>query len=324
MPEQTNPSITDKTDRGGYCNINADRTDDEGIVERRCVQCGDWMVLELFCKKRDAHLGYTRQCRPCKQKSEKKRGPKDGPKDHGVVFSTEMVKAIIAGRKTQTRRLITKATSVTNAKWEQLEWELERNITRDRGLGAGGYLHVPYSLPNDDWHGEQKDRVRCRWCIRDRLWVKETWYDDNSSRPTEAKPSAPDQYISYRADGTLTEQGFEDVGDRSPWKSPRFMPRWVSRVLLEIVDVQPQRLTEITEEEAKAEGITNELQPGIADEQTFGDPGPHPRTLGSHPLTCNFAVKWDTINGHRVLWQANPWIWAVTFRLLEVRERVHT
>lgn len=229
-------------------------------------------------------------------------------RERPIIFSGEMVRAILAGAKTQTRRVVTKGTSTANAKWEHLHWELPVFI--DPGLGAGGYLKVPYWVPGDDWD-EKRDRVRCRWAIGDRLWVKETfncfrWDEDGACEILSQVPKVPTSCVVAR-------RATDD--DRIKWRPSIYMPRWASRLTLEVLDVQPERLQDISEEDAKAEGVVP-LTGFAPDQPVLGDS--LRRTQGSHPHTLAFVCLWDDINTDRGYpWASNPWVWKTTFRVID-------
>ena len=140
--------------------------------------------------------------------------------------------------------------------------------------------------------------------IGDKLWVRETWTPDGVDKDAaKLLKRAP---VHYRADGEAPE--FLNV----KWRSPRFMPRWASRITLEITDVRVQRLQAISEEDALAEGVVcNDGSPFIQG---------IPTTLIQQPRE-EFMHLWDSINAKRGYgWDSNPWVWAIMFRQLEGRE----
>ena len=211
-------------------------------------------------------------------------------RERPILFSGPMVRAILEGRKTVTRRVV--------------------NIThRTPGLAAA--LLPPVGIA-------PRPRVAAELCPYgqpgDRLWVRET-FACNFGR-----------VVAYRADGEcgawigdgaggqywLRHGGIIEVpGSKGPsfglgkyggrWRPSIHMPRWASRITLEITDVRVERLQEITEEEARAEGRTL---------QDFGAGGP-----GYFPHT------WDELNASRGYgWDTNPWVWVVAFRPLPASE----
>lgn len=205
----------------------------------------------------------------------------DKIRERPILFNGEMVRAILDGRKTQTRRVI-KAQPVG-------EW------------AAPGRTMCPYGLRGDH------------------LWVRETWFElvDPMTSKTYDPPRA-----CYRA--TEENEVIVDDGDgaavinkdgtfKSPWSPSIYMPRWASRITLEITNVRVERVQDISEEDAKAEGI-------------IYDPCDHVRRsceeigcLG--PLIAPFRDFWDSINAKRgYSWDSNPWVWVIEFKVDSRRE----
>jgi hypothetical protein len=218
-----------------------------------------------------------------------------------ILMSGPMVRALLAGTKTQTRRAVKPQPS---PEWYPVVQRYHPAIER-RGevvpgpevFGAADELDgrpCPYGAPGD------------------RLWVKETW----SAPPTydAAKPTdlAEDTPIRYAAEGAVrgVSERFVDadgliaIGRLRP---SIFMRRWMSRITLEITDVRVQRLQEIGEEDARAEGVTA---------APFCKAG---RPAGMEHAEA-FEDLWGSINGERegCSWAANPWVWVISFRRVEV------
>jgi hypothetical protein len=125
----------------------------------------------------------------------------------------------------------------------------------------------------------------------DRLWVRECWSClDSHSRPGSR--------IAFRAD---TADG-ERVRVDAPWRPSIHMPRWASRLTLEVTGVRVERLQDISEEDALAEGMERHLW----EETMHGD---------THLQVLDYRALWESINGPGS-WDANPWVWAVSFKLL--------
>lgn len=196
------------------------------------------------------------------------------------MFSAPMVRAILAGTKTQTRRLVKDAGDHILF-WRRGEEDPRRWVACD-GLPIG-YVYCPYGEPGD------------------RLWVRETWYYDGVDTRRVAPDDRDLRLLEYRADHDC--RGWEagcpcnDENGRSCWRPSIHMPRWASRLTLEVTAVRVERLQDIREPDACAEG------------------------LGS-PITrdCKvpkFARLWDEINGKRARWDSNPWVWVVSFKKLE-------
>jgi len=232
---------------------------------------------------------------------------KRATREHPILFSGPMVRAILDGSKTQTRRVVTLRNSIRSACRRDWPYDLGR-AWRDQGFGDGEYLHVPFCSPEDDWSHETAERWYCRWSVGDSLWVRECWWQ-----------RAEDGVIIFDVDGALSfdqtslahRMGIGNVpcpGDRDyardgfRKRQSIHMPRWASRITLEITGVRVQRLQDITEEDAIAEGVDAVSMVDI----------PRQATLSR---TSDFAQLWNRINGQRpgCDWQSNPWVWAVTF-----------
>lgn len=139
----------------------------------------------------------------------------------------------------------------------------------------------------------------------DRLWVRETWYDDNGLRDPDDHST---ELIEYRADHDCRswEAGCPccDENGRSCWRPSIFLPRWASRLTLEVTALRVERLQSISEDDAKAEGV--EAAP-------FCKAG---RPQGLEHVE-SFECLWNRINGKRASWKLNPWVWVVSFQRIE-------
>ncbi len=193
-------------------------------------------------------------------------------KERPIIMSAESVRAILEGRKTQTRRVV-KQDAITKA-----------GIL---GLMAGtgpAFGSCPYGVPGD------------------RLWVKETWWVEPEFWQKDHGP----QPIHYDANVNDPRQ-IEDYEK----KPSIFMPRWASRLTLEITDVRVERVQEISFKDCQAEGCDSAWRIAVPD-------CPHPFCSGWHyGEKYHFQHIWDSLNAKRgYAWETNPWVWAVTFRLL--------
>ena len=210
-------------------------------------------------------------------------------KERPILFSGPMVRAILDGRKTQTRRVV------------------KPQIVKPSGWGS--VLGQGFGFIDDGRYAENGDHLifRCPYgSPGDRLWVRETWYIDDSrfkkiakKRPKWLEPL--DLY--FRADGECCKQIPEcqcaDVGP-TPWRSSIHMPRWASRVTLEVVGLRVERIQDISEEDARAEGVADT-----------------PRVEGVAACRRLFGELWDSTNAKRGFsWKKNPWVWVVEFRRL--------
>lgn len=187
-------------------------------------------------------------------------------KERLILFSGEMVKAILDGRKTMTRRLVKPTPEFCGGAGERgdrARWGLH-SMDSDRRFTPVDKFPCQYGGPGDT------------------LWVRETWSD-----------TLCDDIALYKSDGIRGPV----IGQK--WRSPIHMPRWASRITLEVTSVKVERLQDISEEDAKAEGYFGD---GLTDE---GRKWMKPRDWFSHVL--------ETING-RDAWLNNPWVWAISFR----------
>lgn len=234
-------------------------------------------------------------------------------REKGLIFNSEMVRAILDGRKTQTRRPI---------KWKQTRF----TEIGEREDGSKWPWSEDAEHACDFWHP-------CPFgAVGDRIWVRETWgvvshaFSDDGlmidwvpDRPSTAIHEMPfgngyySGYAIYAADGDFTwgdDDGYED--GRSCWKPSIHMPRAASRILLEITNVGVQRLQDISSGDAVREGICQLpvsgrycLSPG---DQYFGG--------ASHSAKEVYSWLWSSIYGEES-WKANPWVWVISFERIE-------
>lgn len=207
-------------------------------------------------------------------------------KERPILFSGAMVRAILEGRKTVTRRVV---------KQQPVGGDTPSDLTVK--------MRCPYGQPGD------------------RLWVRETWADVNMC-------GAP--ALAYRADEDVRDlmQGSQFLDDDGAfnyqderwkkylfcdwyadlhlvrWRPSIHMPRWACRILLEITEVRVERLQDITEQQALAEGVASCAQDLDPDGNGYS-----PGEL--------FSILWSSINGTDS-WNANPWVWVVEFKRVEV------
>jgi hypothetical protein len=220
-------------------------------------------------------------------------------KERPILFSGPMVRAILAGTKTQTRRVVTH-------EWTH-GFEKKRKFVRASDAKDD---FVAFSEPYTSIGGEPVwfySWGNCRWlrCPHgmpgQKLWVRETWaYErDGTGCPD-------DTGILYRA----TDPGWDDEETGLRWRPSIFMPRSASRILLEITDVRVERLQEISEADARSEGITDGGCLNCGNSEPCGCPDPSPDARDA------FAWLWQSINGSHS-WHANPWVWVVSFKRLQ-------
>ena len=235
-------------------------------------------------------------------------------KERGMIFNGEMVRAILDGRKTQTRRPI---------KWKQTRF----TEIGEREDGSKWPWSEDAEHACDFWHP-------CPFgAVGDRIWVRETWqaihdYCDENGHVDERRyaRSIPRHRGNYWHPVYEEAWGNESREDREfPWRPSIHMPRWASRILLEITDVRVERLNTISEEDAQREGVHTEVwdQTVVArnyvasDEffQFWSDDMPHYVEM-NQLYRSSFRSLWDSIYGEES-WKANGWVWVIEFKRVE-------
>lgn len=199
-------------------------------------------------------------------------------KERPIIFSAPMVRAILSGTKTQTRRVLK----------NQRAYDLDK---------------TPFGQPGD------------------RIYVRETWnwFDPQEIPANRAGQRAPftgqqgereiPWVAAYAADGPLPYPGY---GGKEHWRPSIHMPRWASRITLEITDVRVERLRDISEADAVAEGIlrTPNSNTWMTDDRRY---------VSSNPVWV-YSYIWEQINGFGS-WVANPWVWVIEFeRITSTKE----
>lgn len=199
-------------------------------------------------------------------------------KERPIIFSGPMVRDILEGRKTQTRLVI---------KPQPDEDGLARELSSGDWFDTSGRV---YSCP----YGK----------VVDRLWVRETWQKNYGTAGG----------LIYRADHGKAEAVYvvdHQTGEWSVccsgWKSPIHMARVASRITLEITSVRVERLQEISEADAQAEGVTDETADAIQYGAEAGN------AQEPTPYRTGFSLIWQSIHGPDS-WHANPWVWVISFK----------
>ena len=207
--------------------------------------------------------------------------------ERGMIFNAEMVRALLSGRKTQTRRIIKPQPEATLS-----------------GSLSGKWLSRPLNgllLPKIE-----DIAIHCPFgVVGDRIWVRETFqgplfdYDLMDSYCKDPTPFEKPEFCVYKADGVPAPE-FYDADDELHccWRPSIHMPRWASRILLEITNVRVERLKSISDGDAIREGCsTADMKSGdcVADV---------------------FARLWASIYGDES-WNSNPWVWVIDFKRIE-------
>ncbi|WEK50362.1 MAG: hypothetical protein P0Y66_22415 [Candidatus Kaistia colombiensis] len=201
--------------------------------------------------------------------------------DRQILFSGPMVRALLAGTKTQTRRVI----------------KPRRYCSLFDGTWSDSYVLDP---GNAEWRDQEVS-----YHVGDRLWVREAWrtqdYDDHF-RPSLL--AADNTRWRYEADGELSDP--DPVAPFGKLRPGMFMPRWASRLTLTVTDVRVERLQDISVEDARAEGC-----PFTHDGRQYDPPPPEVDSWQGYGR-ASFCLLWSQINGPGS-WDENPWVAAYTF-----------
>lgn len=216
-------------------------------------------------------------------------------KERSILFNGAMVRAILSGAKTQTRRVLKQATGLS--------------LSVDMVEGAAGVAELSWLHGDGPGYDvdESTSRVPCPFGQPgDRLWVRETHaiFPAHGQHRGDGKRWGPWGGLPT----TVSEDGeriayYREGFDRcnpGRWRPSIHMPRWACRLVLEITDVRVERLQAISEADAIAEGIDFLRHAPDADESLT------PQQL--------FHCLWDGTGGD---WDSNPWVWAITFKRIE-------
>lgn len=188
--------------------------------------------------------------------------------DRPILFSGAMIRALLAGTKTQTRRVVKLPPGAVVEAWD--------GKTTPSFEGA---IVCPYGVPGDSV-----------------LWVRETWQCHSTLNS--------DPIVHFRADASFKPVPIEpgtEVEFKGGWRPSIFMPRWASRITLEVTDVRVERLQAISVEDCIAEGLSTQLR----ENEAVCD------------LRDQYRDLWDSINATRAPWASNPWVWVVEFKRVE-------
>ena len=213
-------------------------------------------------------------------------------KESPILFSAPMVRALLAGTKTQTRRIFKPDRMTWDANGRYTTYAMRGGELSTTGSGPfkpSSWLHYcPYGQPGGD-----------------RLYVRETFghFERNEN-------FAPGCEVFYRADGESLAVEL--------WRPSIHMPRWASRITLEITGVRVERLQDISEEDAITEGIERaDNFFGCTCWKAYGEPEGADVVCPDDPIG-SFRTLWESTGGD---WDANPWVWAIDFKVLSTTGR---
>lgn len=228
-------------------------------------------------------------------------------KERPIIFSPHSVQGILAGCKTQTRRVMQQPDSYSLGYMMGEKKQYAIQCGADYPDDDRDHRYPPHGVPGD------------------RLWVKEPWvpvrwgsyeaYDRDHKVNEWEKPC-----IMYAADPVCGWHQPWDAYEKK-WRNAMFMPRWASRLTLEITDLRVEKVQNISEVDAIAEGIIREDLP--PDPDNFHPPGSYGYVTGKYPFPKGmiyvnakdaYREVWDSINGKTHPWSKSPWVWVIEFK----------
>lgn len=232
--------------------------------------------------------------------------------DHPILFSAPMVLAILSNRKTMTRRVVkpqpacgcryemngarSAACHLANKAWESKDFE--HCYVPVRPTSASHLLPCPYGRPGDH------------------LWVRESVRICGSSTDGEPLNDPPAWYM---ADGPCPS-----IENWPHFRPSIHMPRWASRITLEVTDVRVERLRSISADDVRAEGVELPVSASGCPEGMAAPliriPNPYKppaKWTEDDFWMCEFSCLWDSINGKKFQWASNPWVWVIGFKRIE-------
>lgn len=197
-------------------------------------------------------------------------------KSRPMIFQSDSVLGILADQKTMTRRVVKGLTP-------EHQYNGFLHILNDKKMSGEAWFSLkPHKALNTS-----SLYIKCPYgVVGDRIWVRETWAFDDVDQKVSSENS------------TIFKADFLGDSKNQRWRSAMFMPRAASRIELEITGIRVERLQDISETDAIAEGV----------EQGYGL-----RHVGF------YQDIWDSINGKKYPWSSNPWVWVVEFKRVEVQ-----
>lgn len=234
------------------------------------------------CTAREWGACYHQEYGTCKW-AEKQTIMKESP----ILFSTPMVTAILAGKKTQTRRVLKSGFDHNSMSFEKFGYHANPQVGTQAYFSDGGG-----SLLGS----------KCYYKRGGLLWVRETWATSKALDKVKPSNILSGFGCEFKAGG-CSISGYDSLIDRGRWRPSIFMPKHASRIWLEITDINVERLQDISEEDAKTEGVSSENYKGILDD-----------IKGSENRFA-FRDLWISINDEHS-WIENPWVWVIKFKVI--------
>ena len=231
-------------------------------------------------------------------------------KERPILFSGPMVRAILADRKTQTRRVVK---TQPGPEWNEIicGHYVPTKINKRTGEEYPGEEVFGFADADNGWicpYGQPGDR----------LWVREKWKPTGLMALHPTRLSKLCGEFAYAADENQKERNRLIL-----WRPSIHMPRWASRITLEVTSVRVERVQEISESDAIAEGVEPNINSGYVNYLWHGNDDITQKQIDSwpwqysnyHDAKGSFSSLWEKINAQRGYgWDVNPWVWAVEFK----------
>jgi hypothetical protein len=208
----------------------------------------------------------------------------------GMLFKPVLIPEIIELRKTQTRRLSGLKKINEHPHWYE-SVKLILNADK-KGYPVFAFKKKEHWITGD--FATKVDYAKPRYKLNEIVYVKEAWCPNSKLLSNRNKNLSMECHpVYYKLDN--------DKANLS-WKSPMYMPEWASRIKIKIINIKAERVQDISQEDAHAEGVANTLN---------GHPDPHD--------IMEFRAIWDTINSEPYSWHDNPWAFAYEFKIQEIK-----
>lgn len=271
-------------------------------------------------------------------------------KERGIIMQPESIEAILAGRKIQTRRIIKhqpsmqgmtlgRLLSTTSREKKKHENKLHWVKVSESGYGIDHeddvFFNCPYGQPGDRLYVKESWKPKA-WDCEGSWWIKykdsRVLYIDDCLFDEDFKDNdfciRLTDYLDSKGCEQNEEGNFINYENLLPWRSPLFMPRKAASLWLEVEEVKVERVQDISEEDAKAEGLACVSKDGFLYKYGIPDNDGMPGTDDAgwpwpaweiSPIEA-YKRMWCQINSPES-WEVNPWVWAVKFKLISATGR---
>ncbi len=215
-----------------------------------------------------------------------------------ILFNTDMVKAILEGKKTCTRRIVKphRQANIENMWIDMSDWDSVVVYDDNFHIGEKGYIKIP-----------------CK--VGDILYVRETWCDTTKDLIDDSDLEVGECRYVFKVDDNGHRQPMIEV-DVKRWRPSIHMPKEAARIFLEVTNVRVERLQDITEEGAREEGVRQYTKDGEVFKYAVNEYQYKWSEMPRNPIEA-FKKLWDSCYNWPKCWIYNPWVWVIEFKKLE-------